>query len=399
MSMNNLTWRSCIRAATTIFTLFLLIFYWSTLSNVATAIVSAASTLILGAVMAFVVNIPMSFYERKILTEKILPKKGVRRGISLLLAFGSVIAIVWLIIQLIIPELLNAGELLIAEIPPYIDSFIAYLEANEVDIEAILQTIDTSGILASLENMDWQSILSTVGSFFLGGISDIMTSVVTLLGSIVSVIVSLLLSTIFAIYILGGKEKLGSQLNSVLDTYVMEKIRKKIHYVVDVLNDCFHKFIVGQCTEAVILGLLCIGGMLVFRFPYATMIGTLIGFTALIPVVGAFIGGGIGAFLIFTVSPIQALFFIIFLLVLQQLEGNIIYPRVVGASIGLPGIWVLASITIGGGLGGMIGMLVAVPLTATVYRLIGADIKKRNEPALPKKKKTTKEAEATQENS
>ncbi|MGN1097475.1 MAG: AI-2E family transporter, partial [Clostridia bacterium] len=134
-------------------------------------------------------------------------------------------------------------------------------------------------------------------------------------------------------------------------------------------------FIVGQCVEAVILGLLCIVGMLIFRFPYAVMIGTLVGFTALIPIAGAYIGAGVGALMIMTVSPIKAVLFIVFIVVLQQLEGNIIYPRVVGSSVGLPGIWTLAAITVGGGLFGIYGMLAGVPLAAAVYKLVKENLR------------------------
>ena len=137
---------------------------------------------------------------------------------------------------------------------------------------------------------------------------------------------------------------------------------------------------VGQCTEAVILGLLCMGGMMLFRFPYASMVGTLVGFTALIPVAGAYIGAGVGAFMIFTSSPLQALLFLIFIGILQQLEGNLIYPKVVGSSIGLPGIWVLAAVTVGGGVLGIGGMLLAVPLTATLYQMLRSDVIRRNTP-------------------
>ena len=138
---------------------------------------------------------------------------------------------------------------------------------------------------------------------------------------------------------------------------------------------------VGQCTEAVILGLLCMAGMLLLGFPYATMVGTFIGFTALIPVAGAYIGAGVGAFMIFTVSPVKALLFLLFIAVLQQLEGNLIYPRVVGASIGLPGVWVLAAVTVGGGVLGVAGMLLAVPLAAAAYQMLREDVRRRNLPA------------------
>ena len=147
-------------------------------------------------------------------------------------------------------------------------------------------------------------------------------------------------------------------------------------YVLGIVNDCFRKYIVGQCTEAVILGVLCTIGMLLLRLPYATMVGALIAFTALIPIAGAYIGAFVGAFMILTVSPAKALIFLIFIVVLQQLEGNIVYPRVVGSSLGLPGIWVLAAVTVGGGVLGIPGMLLGVPLMAAAYKLIRDDVNK-----------------------
>ena len=144
-----------------------------------------------------------------------------------------------------------------------------------------------------------------------------------------------------------------------------------------VLNDCFHRYVVGQCVEAVIIGVLCMIGMFIFRFPYATMIGTLVGFTALVPIAGAYIGAVVGAFMILTVSPLQAVLFVVYLTVLQQLEGNLIYPRVVGTSLGLPGMWVLAAVTVGGGLYGILGMLIGVPLAAAAYRLLKEDVSRR----------------------
>ena len=157
-----------------------------------------------------------------------------------------------------------------------------------------------------------------------------------------------------------------------------------------IANDCFHKFIVGQCTEAVILGSLCMVGMLVLRLPYAPMIGALVAFTALIPIVGAFIGAGVGAFLILMVSPSKAVIFLVFIIVLQQIEGNLIYPRVVGSSMGLPGIWVLAAVTVGGGVMGIPGMMIGVPLMAVIYKLVKENI---NEAKFEKLRKDAEEAQ------
>ena len=152
-------------------------------------------------------------------------------------------------------------------------------------------------------------------------------------------------------------------------------------YVVQTADNTFSRFIVGQCTEAVILGSLCTIGMFIFQFPYAPMIGAFIGATALIPIVGAYLGAALGAFMIFTISPIKALLFLVFLIILQQLEGNLIYPKVVGSSIGLPGMWVLAAVTVGGSIGGIPGMLVGVPLAATAYKLLRDDVHGRCRPS------------------
>lgn len=186
------------------------------------------------------------------------------------------------------------------------------------------------------------------------------------------------MSIIFSLYLLTGKDRLVPQVKKVAKTYLKEPIYHKVNYVIHTLHECFRSFIVGQCVEAVILGSLCAIGMTILRLPYSGMTGALIGFTALIPIAGAYIGGGIGFLMIATVSPMKAIVFVIFLVILQQLEGQFIYPRVVGASIGLPGIWVLAAVTIGGSVLGIGGMLLFVPLTATVYKLLRNDVKKRN---------------------
>ena len=161
------------------------------------------------------------------------------------------------------------------------------------------------------------------------------------------------------------------------------KWAKRLLYGLRIFNESFRGYIVGQCTEAVILGVLCVVGMLIFRFPYAGMIGSLVGFTALIPVAGAYIGAAVGAVMILTQSPLKALLFGVFLVILQQLEGNLIYPRVVGRSIGLPALWVLAAVTVGGSLMGIPGMLLGVPITAALYRLIREDMSRRERLSAP----------------
>jgi len=164
-----------------------------------------------------------------------------------------------------------------------------------------------------------------------------------------------------------------------VQTYLGAERNRKVQHVLSILNRSFHSYISGQCLEALILGLLCFAGMLIFRFPYAAMVSALVGCTALIPVAGAYIGAIVGAFMIFTVSPIKSLLFLLYLIVLQQIEGNLIFPRVVGQSIGLPGVWVLAAVTIGGGLFGIAGMLIGVPLAASLYQLLREDVQRRED--------------------
>ena len=210
------------------------------------------------------------------------------------------------------------------------------------------------------------------------GFTSFVNSTLTAVGAVVGSVVNFFIGLIFGIYILSGKEKLHSQVSRIMHAYMKERTVARIRYIYRTANETFSSFIIGQCTEAVILGTLCTIGMLLFRFPYAPMIGAFIGATALIPIVGAYLGAAVGAFMILTVDPLKALLFIIFIVVLQQLEGNLIYPRVVGSSIGLPGIWVLAAVTVGGGLGGIGGMLLGVPVAATAYKLIRNDVAGRN---------------------
>lgn len=222
-------------------------------------------------------------------------------------------------------------------------------------------------------------MLGKVLKILTSGIGSTVSFAMGAVSTVAAVVMNLVIGGIFAIYLLAGKERLQAQSNRFLKRYVRPSWNEKLYYVLGVADECFNRYIVGQCTEAVILGALCAAGMLLFRFPYAVMTGVVIGVTALIPVAGAYIGGAVGFLLILSESPMKALLFLVYLVVLQQLEGNLIYPRVVGSSIGLPGIWVLAVVTVGGGIFGIPGMLIGVPLAATVYRILQNDIRKRKE--------------------
>ena len=354
--------RTIIKAAAAVFLLFLAIHYWPAISGLLGKIFSAAAPLFIGCIMAYPLNILMSFYERHffINTKKKFVQKA-RSPLCLLLAFLTLFAIIALVLALVVPQLISCARLLAAEVPGAAETLFDYLKKTN---------ILSSDVIDKLASIDWQSKMQQIFSTVFSGIGNIANAVITAATSVVSGITTAFVAIIFSIYLLIGKRRLGSQYKRIINRYVSVKKYAKIDHMLGVVNDSFHRFIVGQCTEAVILGILCAAGMLLLRLPYAPMMGAVIAFTALVPIVGAFIGGAIGVFLIMMESPMQAIAFLIFLIVLQQLEGNLIYPRVVGSSIGLPGIWVLAAVTIGGGVFGIFGMLLAVPLAASVYRLL-----------------------------
>lgn len=371
-----LEWKSCLRLGTVLFGLYLLTYYWSRVADLGWTAVQVAWPLALGCVMAYVINIPMAFFERHFPTRTPALLQRLRRPLCLVLSVVSLILIVVLVVRMILPELVSCVTLLLEQLPGALDGLFTGLEEN-FHLSTWFSG-ETNGLLQG--NTDWQSIIQQAVDWLISGFGGAMASITGLISSVVSGTITVLVAAIFSIYVLMEKEQVGSQLRRLLTVYGKPSWTETLFTVLNTLDDCFHRFVVGQCVEAVILGLLCILGMLIFRFPYAVMIGTLIGFTALIPVAGAYIGAIVGALMILTVSPWQALLFLIFLVILQQLEGNLIYPRVVGSSIGLPGIWVLAAVTVGGGLLGIGGMLLGVPLTATLYRLLRRDVNRRSAP-------------------
>jgi predicted PurR-regulated permease PerM len=228
--------------------------------------------------------------------------------------------------------------------------------------------------------------LSMLGSMILNSINAWGSSVTALLSRIISITTGLIsiltttvISLVFSVYLLFGREKLLSKCKLVFRSYLPEKIFQKCEYVMGIVISTFDRYIVGQTTEAIILGMLCFTGMVIFRFDYPLLISVLIGVTALVPVVGAYIGGFISFLLLLIISPTQAVWFLVFLLVLQQFEGNIIYPRIVGSSLGLPSILVLLAATVGGGLAGPAGILLGIPIATVIYTLIKNDVRKRSD--------------------
>ncbi len=333
---------------------------------------------ILGGCFAFVLNIPMTFFENKLIN---IPKKRKskkddstqrtktkgKRMLAILLAIVVIVLILALLIDMVIPELGKVISMLIDNIPYYIEEVTKFAETN-------IDSIDIANIMDEL-NLDMNAIKDQLLNY----LSNIVVSSVSLVGSIINGIVTFFIAVIFAIYLLVDKEKLQMQITKCLYAYLSSKKADKLVHIGKVSKDTFKNFLTVQCLEAIILGTLCALGMLLLKIPYAVTIGILVSVTALIPIVGAFIGCIVGAVLIVVIDPIKAVTFIVFFIILQQLEGNLIYPHVVGNKVGLPGIWVLVAITIGGDIGGIIGMLLGVPIATIIYILLRENVNRRLE--------------------
>lgn len=327
---------------------------------------------ILGAGIAFCLNIPMSFFERKIFGAVQNHKDGKKstralrklaRPVSLILTLLAVVVVLAIVVGVLVPQLASTFESVGVTMAAFMPKAQAWLKELFADNEEIVSYI------SSIE-LDWGSMLEGVKNFVFNGAGNVLSYTMSATVRVVNFFTTFFISFIFSIYVLMQKENLARQLTKLIKAVFKEKIVEKICYVCSLSHRTFSKFIAGQCVEALILGTMFVVIMAIFRFPYALLIGILIAFTALIPVVGAFVGCFIGAFLILMVNPMQALAFIILFLVLQQIEGNLIYPHVVGNSVGLPSMWVLFAVTVGGSLMGVIGMLIFIPLMSVLYSLL-----------------------------
>lgn len=319
--------------------------------------------IILGAALAYVLNLLCSRLEQWYFPKSRLKIVRVtRRPVSILLTFVLVLLVLFGVLRLVLPQFANALSEFFESVPKVVTRLAAWIQSTD-QFPLIQKKISTTQI-------DWTSIQSKVMKYFTSGISGVLGSTITIFSKVTSGVVNFVLAVTFAIYILISKEKLGTNIKRVGHAFLSDRVMRKLKYYLATINQCFSSFIIGQITEAFVLGTLCIVGMLIFRFPYAVSIGAFVGMMALIPIFGAWIGAGVGFLLIVVDSPFKAVLFIVFILVLQQIEGNLIYPKVVGTSIGLPGIWVLAAITIGSGISGILGMLLGVPVAATLYKLL-----------------------------
>lgn len=332
------------------------------LLNYLSSVYALIRPFVIGLCMAYVVNVIMRPIER--MWMKALSKckgkwvKKLKRPICLLLSILLIIGIILAVVFLIMPELSDSVASLVSMIPAYADEIEGWWDALSARLVKY-------GVDLPKFSFDPDKLID----FLKDGGTAVINTTLSATTSIVTAVINFVLALVFSVYVLAQKETLKRQSEKVLARIMKPERKKKLIALLALVNRTFTNFITGQLTEAVIIGALCFIGMAIFSMPYAPAISVLVGFTALIPVFGAFIGTAIGAFLILLVKPIQALWFIVFIIVLQQFEGNLIYPKVVGKSVGLPGIWVLVAVTIGGNAMGVIGMLISVPLCSVLYVL------------------------------
>lgn len=320
--------------------------------------------LLLGILFALILNIPLHFFEGWLLTKKIpLKSPSVKRGLGILLSLISVLGIFILALFLILPELISA---IITLVNIGTDS-IETLSSLEQSLK--LSSLPFGEYLSGID-IDWGSIATQLQNFLPSFFGDIADRLPNLIGSSLGSFLDLFLGIVFSVYILAQKESLKMQTHHFLGVWLPQNFKSCLYHIAGVFTESFRNFIVGQTTEAVILGTLCTIGMAILKLPYAPTIGVLVGVTAFIPYVGAYLGAIVGCIMILTVAPFKAVIFLVFLVILQQVEGNVIYPKVVGKRIKLPSLWVLFALTIGGRLAGPAGMLLGVPAFSAIYKLV-----------------------------
>lgn len=359
-----------------VFTLIILIALWN--YNIVLSWVGFAFGIVfpflLGGGIAFVLNVPMKFLEKKIFGNRRMREnriaRRIARPVSLILTIAIVIGVVVLVMFVVIPELTRTILSLGKNIQDFIPEAQRTVERMFVDNKEVRVWLDSL-------NLDVGKVMDSAVAFFQNGAGNVLDSTMSAIGSIVTGVATFAIAFVFSCYVVLQKEKLSVQVQKVMYAFLPERKVEWCQEVCSLAAKSFSSFLTGQCVEALILGMMFFIAMNLFNMPYALLVGVLIAFTALIPIFGAFIGCVVGAFLILMVDPVKALVFVIMFLVIQQIEGNLIYPKVVGSSVGLPSIWVLAAVTIGGSLMGIMGMLIFIPITSVVYTLFRASVYKK----------------------
>ncbi|WP_019243440.1 MULTISPECIES: AI-2E family transporter [Bacillus] len=337
-------------------------------------IIGLIAPLLIGLCIAFILNVLMKLIEERLFAP--LNKKNYpfwnksKRPLSLVLTIGIISGIIFVLIFQIVPEMKNTISLIKDQLPDY-------MHQVQIWSEKMQEFFKLPDSFLKDFKIDWDRIGETIMGFLQNDNINFLSRTKNITTSIFSGIFNIFIGFVFSIYMLSQKEKLSSQARRILFAFLPNNKAESIVSVAVLSNRIFSRFVTGQCTEALILGILCFIGMNIFSMPYSFMISALIGFTALIPVFGALFGTAIGAFLILMVDPMQALWFIIFIIVLQRFDAYFIYPRVVGSSVGLPGMWVLFAVIVGGSAFGIIGMLIGVPVFSIIYCLLQQAVSKR----------------------
>lgn len=368
--MNNINFKRRVVFTGLVFGLTaLIVFNIKGILTILNTILSVLWPIILGGFMAFILNIIVDSAEKRFLskTNSKLIKK-LKRPISILMSLAFFIIIILLLSRIIIPQISRSLVLFADQFPGIYKKIINFLVGISKEFPSLQNKLLNSNIDAQAILKKLVSLSTTWG----GGLLNIINSIFSVLANIV-------IALIIALYILVSKESLKSQFNRLFATCIPKPILDKFYYLARVTYETFKSFFIGQFIEAIILGVLCSVGLMIFGFPFAIMIGSVVGVTALIPMVGAYLGGLFGFLMVLSVNPVRAFAFIVFLIILQQIEGNLIYPKVVGSSIGLPGIWVFVAVIVSGGLFGITGVILGVPIIASLYKILKNYVNKREE--------------------
>ena len=353
-------------------------FYWvlhetEQFRNLWTGLVGVLSPFVFGAAIAFIMNVPMRALERQLM---FIRKDGLRRTASIILTFVLIILVIAGVIWLLVPQITETIQSLIPKLTDFFQRMerlvLAFLEENP----ELLQWVSST---TGLQSLDWSGLIQKAVTMLKNSVSLIATGAFSAVGGVTSAIVDIVIGLVFSLYCLARKEILARQGRRILYAFLPEWFCDESIRVMRLTNSTFSNFISGQCLEALILGCLFAVAMAILKLPFIPLISVLIAITALVPIVGAFVGCILGTFFILVNDPFQALIFVAMFLVLQQIEGNLIYPKVVGTSIGLPGMWVLVAVTIGGDLMGIAGMLVMIPISSVLYTLLREFTTKRVE--------------------
>ncbi len=338
--------------------------FWSTFTGI-------ISPFVLGAAIAFIVNVPMRAIERHL---TFIKKEGLRRTAAILLTLLAFILVIAGVILLLIPQITETIQSLLPKLAAFFQRVEAHIVAFLQDNPDLLKWVSDN---TELKSLDWAGLIQKAVTMLKDSVSVIASSAFSAVGGVTSALVDALIGLVFSLYCLARKEILARQGRRILYAFLPEHFTDEAIRVMRLTNSTFSNFISGQCLEAVILGGLFAIAMAILKLPYIPLVSVLIAVTALVPIVGAFVGCFLGAFFILVNDPLQALIFVAMFLVLQQIEGNLIYPKVVGTSIGLPGMWVLVAVTIGGDLMGIAGMLIMIPISSVLYALLREFTNKR----------------------